>query len=796
VLEIKDLRTQIQLRTRVVKAVDGISFTIEPGETVGLVGESGCGKSMTASSIMRLLPNGGRIVSGSIHLDGRDLTAMSDDQIRSVRGNDMGMVFQDPLTSLNPTMDIGHQIAESVILHKGVSKEQGLARAAEVLGLVGMPNPIERLRDYPHQLSGGLRQRVMIAMALACEPRLLIADEPTTALDVTIQAQILALLDDLKKRLGMAILLITHDMGVIAGHADRTMVMYAGQIVEGSTTDRLFEDVHHPYTEALLASIPQLDQDKTQRLYAIPGLPPDLSRPLSACRFAPRCRYATEVCRTEEPPLAGDDAGHPYACFHPVDRDVNEIAGAGDLLGEGAEAAPLVEVGAVPVALATTGTGASANGLLAHAGGNGHAGAGPGGASRGGDGHGGAGTGGAGTGGAGTGGAGTGGGGHAGEGLAGQRQAGGGTQVPFPGPGAGGGPNGTADVAAGWVGTVPATESPVILELRGVRKEYPVTAGAIMQRKIGAVQAVRGIDLDLHQGETLGIVGESGCGKSTLGRLIVGLERPSGGSVSVDGTDLTRLKGAELRRRHRDLQLMFQDPYSSLDPRMRVGTIIREPLVVQGIGSPAEQRERVSALLREVGLPPHAVELYPHEFSGGQRQRIGLARALALNPRLIVTDEPVSALDVSIRSQILNLMKRLQMNHGLSYVFISHDLSVVRYLADRIAVMYLGKLVEIGTGDDIYARPAHPYTAGLIGSIPVPKPSVQRSRAAIPMRGELPSPLNPPSGCPFRTRCPRAQDKCAEEEPTLSSFGGQHYAACYFPLQEPVKGVPAVTPAA
>ena len=764
VLEIKDLRTQIQLRTRVVKAVDGISFTIEEGETVGLVGESGCGKSMTASSIMRLLPNGGHIMSGSIRLDGKDLTAMSDDQIRAVRGNDMGMVFQDPLTSLNPTMDIGHQIAESVILHKGVSKEQGLARAAEVLGLVGMPNPIERLRDYPHQLSGGLRQRVMIAMALACEPKLLIADDPTTALDVTIQAQILALLDDLKKRLGMAILLITHDMGVIAGHADRTMVMYAGQIVEGSSTDRLFEDVHHPYTEALLASIPQLDQDKTQRLYAIPGLPPDLSRALTACRFAPRCRYATEVCRTEEPPLGGDDAGHPYACFHPVDRAVDDIAGAGDLLGEGAESAPLVEVGAVPVGLATTSTTAttpSANGLLPQAGGNGHAGDG-----------------------------------HAGDGHTGDGWAAGEGQAPFSAAGAVGGPDGTPDAPAGLVGTRRVTESPVILQLRGVRKEYPVTAGAIMQRKIGAVQAVRGVDLDLHQGETLGIVGESGCGKSTLGRLIVGLERPSGGSVSVDGTDPTRLKGAELRRRHRDLQLMFQDPYSSLDPRMRVGTIIREPLVVQGIGSPTEQRERVAALLREVGLPPHAVELYPHEFSGGQRQRIGLARALALNPRLIVTDEPVSALDVSIRSQILNLMKRLQVNHGLSYVFISHDLSVVRYLADRIAVMYLGKLVEIGTGDDIYSRPAHPYTAGLIGSIPIPKPSVQRSRTAIPIRGELPSPLNPPSGCPFRTRCPRAQAKCAEEEPALSSFGGQHYAACYFPLQEPVKGVPAVTPAA
>src|SRR5579863_3404637 len=338
-LEIKDLRTEIQLRTRVVKAIDGVSLTVEPGETLGVVGESGCGKTMVANSIMRLLPHGGHIVGGSIRLAGQELTSMTDEEIRAVRGNEVGMVFQDPLTSLNPTMNIGRQIAESVVLHKKIPKEEALERAGEVLGLVGMPNPTERLHDYPHQLSGGLRQRVMIAMALACQPKLLIADEPTTALDVTIQAQILALLDDLKRRLGMAVVLITHDMGVIAGHADRTMVMYAGKVIESATTERLFEDVHHPYTEALLASIPQLDQDKTQRLYAIPGLPPDLSRPLSACRFAPRCQYATEICRAEEPQLGGEDAGHPYACFHPVSRAVEEIAGAGDRIGEGAEPA-------------------------------------------------------------------------------------------------------------------------------------------------------------------------------------------------------------------------------------------------------------------------------------------------------------------------------------------------------------------------------------------------------------------------------------------------------------------------
>ncbi|HUB69303.1 MAG TPA: oligopeptide/dipeptide ABC transporter ATP-binding protein, partial [Acidimicrobiales bacterium] len=345
------------------------------------------------------------------------------------------------------------------------------------------------------------------------------------------------------------------------------------------------------------------------------------------------------------------------------------------------------------------------------------------------------------------------------------------------------------------VPAVAANNAPVILELRGVRKEYTVTAGAVLQRKVGTIQAVRGVDFVLRAGETIGVVGESGCGKSTLGRMIVGLEDPTSGSVSFDGTDITKLRGAEQRKRQRNLSLVFQDPYSSLDPRMRVGTIVREPLVVQGIGEPAEQRERVASLMHEVGLPPHAVDLYPHEFSGGQRQRIGLARSLALNPRLIVADEPVSALDVSIRSQILNLMKRLQAAHNLTYVFISHDLSVVRYLADRIAVMYLGKLVEIGTGDDIYSRPAHPYTSGLIASIPVPNPVLQRNRTKIPIMGELPSPLHPPSGCPFRTRCPNARPRCAEEDPALTSFGGEHFAACYYPVQQPVEP-PVAVPAA
>jgi peptide/nickel transport system ATP-binding protein len=737
VLEVEGLRTEIQLRTRVVHAVDGISFSIAEGETLGVVGESGSGKSMTAMSVLRLLPHGGRVVAGSVRLGGKDLTTLPEPQLRTVRGNEIGTIFQDPMSSLNPTMTIGRQIAEAVVLHKGVSKRQALERAAEVLSLVGMPNPTERLGDYPHQLSGGLRQRVMIAMALANEPKLLIADEPTTALDVTIQAQILALLDELKARLGMAIMLITHDMGVIAGHSDRTIVMYAGKVVESAATDRLFEDVHHPYTEALLASIPQLDQDKTQRLYAIPGLPPDLSRPLVACRFAPRCRYATDICTEQEPELEGD--AHKFACFHPVSESVRELAGTGKI-GTGSELVTVASDGAARSPSASPSNGPSSPAGVA----------------------------------------------------AGPASPSNGAVSPAASPPTAGAVNVGGEPFAGFL----PEEAKRILELRQVRKEYPVTAGAVLQRKVGAIQAVRGVDLELSEGETLGVVGESGCGKSTLGRLVVGLERPTTGQVLFEGRDLTALRSGELRRAHRDLQLMFQDPYSSLDPRMRVGTIVREPLVVQGIGTPAEQRQRVADLLREVGLPAHAVDLYPHEFSGGQRQRIGLARALALSPKLIVADEPVSALDVSIRSQILNLMKRLQTAHRLSYIFISHDLSVVRYLADRIAVMYLGKLVEIGTGDDIYSRPAHPYTAGLIGSIPVPNPVVQRQRTKIPISGELPSPLHPPSGCPFRTRCPYAQQRCAEEEPALTPFGGQHYAACFFPLQEPVPAAAEAVPAA
>ncbi|MGH3303089.1 MAG: dipeptide ABC transporter ATP-binding protein [Streptosporangiaceae bacterium] len=684
-LEVDNLSTHIQLTKSVVQAVGNVSMRIDEGEVLGLVGESGCGKSITGLSIMGLLPPGGRIINGSVKLAGQELVGMPEHELRKFRGNEVAMIFQDPLTSLDPTKTIGYQVAEPVRLHRNASKEEALERAEEVLALVGLPRPRERLTDYPHQLSGGMRQRVMIAMALSCEPKLLIADEPTTALDVTIQAQILSLLDELRARLGMAMLLITHDMGVIGGHADRVNVMYAGRIAETAETGVLFRRMRHPYTRALLASIPRLTQDKRHQLLAIAGLPPDLAQPPEGCRFAARCSLATDRCRAEEPVLAGEEAGHAFACWHPVDGPAtSETVTALLTVTHRPEASPLAVEGAADGAKA-----AATNGALSDA---------------------------------------------------------------------------------------------PLLEISNLVKEYPVTHG-LLQRQVGAVHAVSGVSFSVRAGETFGLVGESGCGKTTIGKVVVSLERPTAGEVRLRGKAMSDLRGSELRQHRRDLQLMFQDPYSSLDPRMRVGSIIGEPLQIQHIGSREEQTQRVNELLDEVGLPRKAVERYPHEFSGGQRQRIGLARALTLNPRVIVADEPVSALDVSIRAQVLNLMKRLQADHGLTYVVISHDLAVVKYMADTIGVMYLGKLVELAPAEDIYQRAAHPYTAGLISAIPEPEPSVGGAKRAVGVAGELPSALNPPSGCRFRTRCPLAQEVCVAEEPQLRSFGPGHVAACHFPLQ-------------
>jgi oligopeptide/dipeptide ABC transporter ATP-binding protein len=708
ILEIDNLHTEIRLRKGVVHAVDGVSLTVDPGECLGIVGESGCGKTMTALSVMRLLPNGGSISQGRVVLDGKDIANFSEREMQDVRGNLVGMVFQDPLTSLNPTMTIGDQIAEAVRLHRGATKQQAMARAIEVLGLVGMPKPAERVTNYPHQLSGGMRQRVMIAMALSCEPKLLIADEPTTALDVTIQKQILELIDDLRQRLSMAVVLVTHDLGVIAGRADRVAVMYAGRVAETTSTAELFANPRHPYTEALFEALPERAADAgpaVTRLYNIPGQPPDLTDPPKACRFAPRCRYAQDKCRTEDPGLGGDVADHVYRCFFPVGvSGLTKPEGPGSVV-----AADEVVVSADPIA------------ALAEV-----------------------------------------------------------------------EPELTQEVIAReqeWSAEevlATADASAPLLRLDHLVKNFSVTAGAVLQRKVGEVSAVADVSFAVPRGQTFGLVGESGCGKTTIGRLIVGLEKATSGTIEFDGEDLTRLSTLERRRRANKVQLMFQDSYAAMDPRMRVGEVLREPLVIQRQGSRSAQRKRIAAILDEVGLPVGAMERYPHEFSGGQRQRLGLARALVLRPSLIVADEPVSALDVSIQAQILNLMKDLQGEHGLTYLFISHDLSVIRYMAQSIGVMYLGKLVETGPAGDVYHRPIHPYTKGLIDTVPAADPTKEQAKENAGIRGELPSAVAPPSGCRFRTRCPFAQELCAQVEPPLRRFtaAGQ-FAACHFPLREP-----------
>jgi peptide/nickel transport system ATP-binding protein len=665
-LEITDLRTQIATGDGVVRPVDGVTLSVEEGQCLGLVGESGSGKTMTGMSIMRLLPPGGSISGGSVRFGGTELTGLDEAAMRQLRGNDIALISQDPMTSLNPTRTIGSQLREAYKIHTGASRAAASSRATEVLGLVGMPRPAERLGDYPHQLSGGMRQRAMIAMGLLCEPRLLIADEPTTALDVSIQAQILTLLDELRSRLSMGVLLITHDMGVIAGHTDAVAVMYGGRVVERAPTGALFRDRRHRYTEALFESMPTMDLDSTATLATIPGTPPKLIGLPAMCRFAPRCRFAKSDCEATDPPLTEVAPGHAHACLHPR--------------ADGA---------ALDLAVAARGRAAPASG---------------------------------------------------------------GPQERVP-----------------------------LLEVADVVKQFAVRSGRPLARG-RAVQAVSGVSLRVYPGETVGIVGESGCGKTTLGRMLVGLEKPTSGSVRFDGRDLGTLGAKDFRRRRRDLQMMFQDSAAALDPRMPVSALVAEPLAAQHSGSRRSRRAAVDELLDAVGLSADIGHRYAREFSGGQRQRIAMARALALAPKVIVADEPVSALDVSVQAQILNLMRSLQDRFGLTYVVISHDLALLKYLADRIGVMYLGKLVELGTSEQVYSAPRHPYTAGLIQSIPLPDPARERAKTSAGLGGELPSAIDPPSGCRFRTRCPLATDRCAEQTPVLEPDADEHAVACHYPL--------------
>ena len=667
-LQINDLHTDIEIRNGVVRALSGVDLHVNPGETLGIVGESGSGKTMTALSLMGLLPQGGKVSSGSIILDGQDLTKMPLHLKRKMRGTKVGMIFQDPLTSLNPTMKIGLQVCEPLRVHEKLSKREALARAVEILKRVGMPRPEVVINNYPHQLSGGMRQRVMIAMALVCKPRILIADEPTTALDVTTQMQILDLIDELRDEYKMGVILITHDLGVVAGHTDRVAVMYAGRIVETAPTKTLFTEPKHRYTSSLMAALPERALAAGTKLFSIPGAPPSLTNLPVGCRFAARCLWATDECRAGYPDLSGDDT-HTFSCFHPVQ--------------EGDES-PAVLQGKLDSTSAEE----------------------------------------------------------------------------------------TASDA-------PQISHDVLLDVKEASREYESAGSGFFKREKGVVSAVDRVSITVKKGETYGLVGESGCGKSTVGRLIAGLEPPSGGAIELDGRDLATLKGRDAVRIHRDVQMMFQDSYAAMDPRMRIDQILAEPMSIQKTGNARQIAERIMEILEQVGLTEEILDRYPHEFSGGQLQRIGFARSLTLAPDLIVADEPVSALDVSVQAQVLNLMKDLQQELGLSYLFISHDLAVVQYMADRIGVMYLGRIVEEGPAHEVVKNPKHPYTKALIDSIPVPDPEFKHDDSAIKLTGEPPSAVNPPEGCRFRPRCPFAGEEC-KVQPMLTDE--THRVACHHPL--------------
>lgn len=669
-LSVQNLKTYFRTPEGIARAVDGISFDMAPNEIFALVGESGCGKSVTALSLIQLVPQPtGYIAGGAIYYKGQDLTRLPEIEKRKIQGNDIAMIFQEPMTSLNPVFTIGAQISEAIRQHQNRHGTAARNAAIEMLDLVGIPEPAARYDEYPHQMSGGMKQRVMIAMALSCRPGLLIADEPTTALDVTIQAQILELIQRLQQELQMAVLLITHDLGVVANMADRVAVMYAGKIAEMGTWQQLYNTPRHPYTLKLLASTPARHKRGTQ-LHTITGRVPKATEYEEGCRFAERCPEVMEGCKHIVSTLHALEEGHHVACHlynpePPFHATVGEHAWTARVQ---AEAAPI------------------------------------------------------------------------------ERQP-------------------------------QEFEHHAQLQVKNLCVHYPIQKG-IFKRTVGYVYAVDDVTLTIPRGKTLALVGESGSGKTSLGKAILRLGVPVKGDLVYDGVDIAVATREQLHPYRKRMQIIFQDPYASLNPRMTVGDIIQEGMQAHNMGaSPSERREQVAELMQRVGLSPDMVTRYPHEFSGGQRQRIGIARCLAVSPEFIVCDEATSALDVSIQAQILNLLKSLQNDFNLTYLFITHNLSVVEYLADEVAVMYLGRIVERGTTEEIFDSPKHPYTRALLSAVPKmdPETGVEKIR----LEGDVPSPINRPVGCHFHPRCPEMMGHCKDKYPDETNFTRTHSCQCY-----------------
>ena len=673
-LQIEQLETILFSGPEPVRVVDGVSLDIHRGETFALLGESGCGKSMTALSVMRLLPEVGEIVAGAVRINGENLLDLEESAMRTVRGNRISMIFQEPMLSLNPVMTVAEQIGEVLERHTSLRGEALRQQIVTLLHQVGIPDVTLRMHEYPFQFSGGMKQRVMIAMALAGEPDLLIADEPTTALDVTMQAQVIDLMRDLQRRTGMAILLITHDLGVVAEMAHRVAVMYAGQIVETATREQFFRQPAHPYSDKLLAALPDRAR-RDQGLAVIGGSVPSLAHKFTGCRFADRCDHVWELCQQREPALMSIDSDHAVRC-HLFDPAVARISGDTVRAG-GTERARVV------------------------------------------------------------------------------------CSLPFP--------------------------NPELLKVVDLKVHFPVYKG-LFKRVAGYVKAVDGVSIVIPQGKTLALVGESGCGKTTVGKGILQLIKVTSGTVHFGGQDLVGMDREQLRQKRADLQFIFQDPYSSLNPRMRITDIIAEGMDALGVsggrGADGHQKN-IEALLKRVGLPPDVRWRYPHEFSGGQRQRIAIARALAVNPGLLVCDEPTSALDVSVQAQILNLLNELQDSLSLTYLFITHNISVVKYMADEVAVMYLGRIVEQGRVDEILDEPKHPYTQALLSAVPVIDAASRQQ--VIRLQGDLPSPAKPPSGCHFHTRCQHVMPVCRERYPETTLLGETHIVRCH--LYSPESGL-------